>query len=70
MRQALCGRLQNFVGLPAEPLRHTMFRFAKLSLVGLTLVLGGASQAQTVASLPSNAQVLEKSGGAKWKISW
>jgi predicted transglutaminase-like cysteine proteinase len=70
MRQALCGRLQNCVRLPAEPLRHTVSRFAKLSLVGLTLVLGGASQAQTVASLPSNAQVLEKSGGAKPVAAW
>src|SRR3954466_15144369 len=70
MRLALFGRLQDCVEFPAEPLRQTVSRFAKLGLVGVTLVLGGASQAQTVASLPSNGQVIEKSGSAKPVAAW
>src|SRR3954447_5601266 len=70
MRLAFFGRLQDCVEFPAEPLRQTVSHFAKLGLVGLTLVLGGGSRPQTVAPLPSNGQVIEKSGSAKPVAAW
>jgi predicted transglutaminase-like cysteine proteinase len=45
--------------------------FFRAVLVGLPLIIGGAtSQAQTLASLPSAAQTIEKSGSAKPIVGW
>lgn len=43
----------------------------RAALIGLPLVIGGASgQAQTVASLPNVAQPIEKGGAAKPIVAW
>ena len=70
MRQAQFERLQNCVRLSARGFRIAAFNTAKLGLFGFTLIIGGASQAQTLASLPSEAQIIEKSGAAKPVAAW
>ncbi|CAA9305236.1 MAG: hypothetical protein AVDCRST_MAG90-78 [uncultured Microvirga sp.] len=60
-----CGQLLG----PAD-IATAAARLAKAALVGLTLVIGGATtQAQTVASLPSASKVVEKST-AKPVLAW
>ena len=69
MRHTLGGGPDICVRNPAGVL-GTLSGFAKASLVGLTLILGGATQAQTVASLPSGGQAIENSGGARPVAAW
>ena len=69
MRHTLGGGPDTCVRNPAGVL-GTLSGVAKASLVGLTLILGGATQAQTVASLPSGGQAIENSGGARPVAAW
>ncbi len=70
MRHTLEGRLHTCVQSPVAGILSTVSGIAKAGLVGLTLVLGGATQAQTVASLPANAQAIENNGSARPVAAW
>src|SRR5215217_686133 len=70
MRHTLEGRLHTCVQNPVAGILSTVSGIAKAGLVGLTLVLGGATQAQTVASLPANAQAIENNGSARPVAAW
>jgi predicted transglutaminase-like cysteine proteinase len=69
MRHTLGGGPDICVRNPAGVL-GTLSGVAKASLVGLTLILGGATQAQTVASLPSGGQAIENNGSARPVAAW
>ncbi|HEX8164218.1 MAG TPA: transglutaminase-like cysteine peptidase [Beijerinckiaceae bacterium] len=69
MRHALGGGPDSCVQIPAAGVLGTVSSVAKAGLVGLTLILGGATQAQTVASLP-NAQAIENNGSARPVAAW
>jgi predicted transglutaminase-like cysteine proteinase len=46
-------------------------RLARAALVGLPLIVGGATtEAQTLASLPSPSRAIEKNGGARPVAAW
>ena len=70
MRHTLEGRLHTCVQSPVAGILSTVSGIAKAGLVGLTLVLSGATQAQTVASLPANAQAIENNGSARPVAAW
>ena len=70
MRHTLEGRLDTCVQNSVAGVLSTISGAAKAGLVGLTLILGGATQAQTVASLPSNAQTIENNGSARPVAAW
>lgn len=70
MRLARVERLQDCVRLSASGICNAALSFGKLGFFGLFLIVGGAAQAQTVASLPSEAQTIEKSGAAKPVAAW
>lgn len=65
MRQARFERFDSCDQLPSAALR-----FAKAGLVGLALLIGGATQAQTLASLPSASRSIEKGGAARPVVAW
>ena len=72
MRQALLGH-QHVCSQVSAPSRLAAIfadRVLRISLLGLTLVLGGAAtQAQTLASLPSS-QPIDKNGSARPVAAW
>jgi predicted transglutaminase-like cysteine proteinase len=70
MRHTLGGGPDSCVQIPAARVLGTLSGAAKAGLVGLTLILGGATQAQTVASLPSNGQAIENNGSARPVAAW
>lgn len=70
MRHALVGRFETCVQLPAATVLSTISAVAKGGLVAVTLVLGGATQAQTVATLPSKSQAIDNSGSARPVAAW
>jgi predicted transglutaminase-like cysteine proteinase len=70
MRHTFFGRLETCVQNPSAGVLSTIASAAKGGLIALTLVLGGATQAQTVASLPSNAKVIENNGSARPVAAW
>ncbi len=70
MRHALEGRFDTCVQIRPAGVLSTISAAAKGGLIALTLVLGGATQAQTVASLPGNAQAIDNSGSARPVAAW
>jgi predicted transglutaminase-like cysteine proteinase len=70
MRHTLEGRFESCVRSPAPHVLSTISAAAKGGLIALTLVLGGATQAQTVASLPGSAQAIDNSGSARPVAAW
>ena len=70
MRHTLEGRFDSCVQIRPAGVLSTISAAAKGGLIALTLVLGGATQAQTVASLPSNAQTIDNSGSARPVAAW
>ncbi len=68
--RAFFGRLESFAQISAAFHPGTASRIAKIGLVGVTLLLGGATQAQTVASIPSASYVTERGGGARPVAAW
>ncbi len=70
MRHTLIGRFETCVQNPPVGVLSTLSAVAKASLIGLTLILGGATQAQTVASLPLNGQAIENNGSARPVAAW
>jgi predicted transglutaminase-like cysteine proteinase len=68
MRQALFGRFDLKGPSSGTKVLASVFRAA---LIGLPLVIGGATgQAQTLASLPSSTQPIEKNGTARPILGW
>lgn len=68
MRQALFGRFDT-CGLP--DVAKLAARWSKTALMGLTLVIGGATtEAQPLGSLPSRADPIEKNGSARPVSAW
>ena len=68
MRQALFGRFDT-CGLPDAA--KLAARWSKAALMGLTLVIGGATtEAQPLGSLPSLADPIEKNGSARPVSAW
>jgi predicted transglutaminase-like cysteine proteinase len=65
MRQARFERFDSCDQLPLA-----ILRFAKAGLVGLALLFGGATQAQTLASLPTASRSIEKGGTARPVVAW
>ena len=65
MRHTLEGRLHTCVQSPVAGILSTVSGIAKAGLVGLTLVLGGATHAQTVASLPATRMPLRPKSSRK-----
>jgi predicted transglutaminase-like cysteine proteinase len=70
MRVAHLGQILSYGQFSTASIPHAAARIAKASLIALTLVLGGATQAQTVASLPQSAPIAERSGNAKPVAAW
>jgi predicted transglutaminase-like cysteine proteinase len=70
MRHTLEGRFETCDRNPAPNVLSTISAAAKGGLIALTLVLGGATQAQTVASLPGSAQAIDNSGSARPVAAW
>lgn len=68
MRQALFGRFDT-CGLP--DVAKLAARWSKTALMGLTLVIGGATtEAKPLGSLPSRADPIEKNGSARPVSAW
>jgi predicted transglutaminase-like cysteine proteinase len=68
MRQALFGHFSTLGQFAGAIFLVNLFRAA---LIGLPLVIGGATtQAQTLASLPTVVQPIEKNGPAKPILGW
>jgi len=68
MRQALFGRFDT-CGLPDSA--KLAARWSKTALMGLTLVIGGATtEAKPLGSLPSRADPIEKNGSARPVSAW
>lgn len=68
MRQALFGRFDT-CGL--DEAVKLAARWSKTALMGLTLLIGGAtSQAQTLTALPTRADTIEKNGSARPVAAW
>ena len=68
MRQALFGRFDT-CGLP--DVAKLAARWSKAALMGLTLVIGGATtEAQPLGSFPSRADPIEKNGSARPVSAW
>ena len=70
MRHTLEGRYDTCVQIRPAGVLSTISAAAKGGLIALTLVLGGATQAQTVASLPGKAQAIDNSGSARPVAAW
>jgi predicted transglutaminase-like cysteine proteinase len=70
MRHTLEGRFETCVQIRSAGVLSTISAAAKGGLIALTLVLGGATQAQTVASLPGSAQAIDNSGSARPVAAW
>ena len=67
MRQGFFGRFE----FGFHDAASSAARLGKATLFGLTLVIGGATtQAQTLASLPSATQPIERNGAAKPVAAW
>src|SRR5687767_8166686 len=68
MRQALFGRFDS-CGLPDAV--KLAGRWSKTALMGLTLVIGGATtEAQPLTALPTRADAIEKNGSARPVSAW
>jgi predicted transglutaminase-like cysteine proteinase len=67
MRQSFFGRYERSEAFPTA----IIGRLARAALVGLPLIVGGATtEAQTLASLPSPSRAIEKNGGARPVAAW